>query len=118
MDLDLKKVAAFMRGAADEDLLDRVTLYRDQMEPAALDLFEGELSRRGYNDEEIVAHGADFGSDAIQNKDGTIARCNFCSRPAVRQARGWHKLWGKIPLFPRLFAYCRTHAPAPEPTAR
>ena len=117
MDLDLKKVAAFMRKTTDEDLLDRVTVYRDQMEPAALDLFEGELSRRGIDDTVIAEHGADFRSDALENPDGTIARCSFCGRPAVVQGRGWHRLWRRIPLFPRIFAYCRSHAPAPEPSA-
>jgi len=117
MELNLKKVAEFMRGAEDEDLLDRVTLYRDQMEPAALDLFENELSRRGYHREELAAHEADFASDAIRSTDGIFVRCSFCSRPAVRQARGWHRLWGRVPLFPRIFAYCRTHAPPPAPTA-
>ncbi len=117
MDLDLKKVAAFMRKTTDEDLLDRVTVYRDQMEPAALDLFEGELSRRGIDEAAVAEHGADFRSDALENSDGTIARCSFCGRPAVARARGWHRLWRRIPLFPRIFSYCRSHAPAPEPTA-
>ncbi len=117
MNLDLKKVAEFMRKADTEDLLDRVTVYRDQMEPAALDLFGGELSRRGIGRDEIAEHEADFRSDAIENADGTVARCSFCSRPAVMRGRGWHRLWRRIPVFPRLFAYCRSHAPAPEPTA-
>ena len=117
MDLDLKKVVAFMRKAEDEDLLDRVTVYRGEMEPAALDLFEGELSRRGFTRDMMAEHGVDFRSDAIENADGTIARCSYCARPAVVQGRGWHRLWKRIPLFPRIFAYCRTHAPEPEPTA-
>ena len=117
MDLDLKKVAEFMRRTTDEDLLDRVTLYREQMEPAALDLFEGELSRRGFDREEIAAHEADFGRDALRDGEGGFARCHFCGRPAVHRGRGWHRLWGRIPVFPRLFATCRRHAPPPEPTA-
>ena len=117
MDLDLKKVAAYMRKAGVEELLDRVTVYRVEMEPAALDLFEGELSRRGVSEVKIAEHGADFRSDAIENADGTIRRCSYCGRPAVVQGRGWHRLWRRIPLFPRIFAYCRDHAPAPEPTA-
>jgi len=117
MELNLKKVAEFMRKAEDEDLLDRVTLYRDQMSRRQLDLFENELSRRGYHREEIAAHDADFRSDAIENKDGTVVRCSFCSRPPCGRRAAGTPL-GKIPLFPRFFAYCRNHAPAPEPTAR
>ncbi len=116
MNLDLKKVAEYMRKADLEDLLDRVTVYRDDMEPAALDLFEGELSRRGVNRAAIAEHDVDCRSDAIQNADGTIAHCSFCSRPAVMQGRGWHRLWRRIPIFPRIFAYCRSHAPT-VPTA-
>jgi hypothetical protein len=36
-------------------------------------------------------------------------RCSFCDRPAIRQARGWHRLFGRVPVFPRVLAYCAFH---------
>ena len=45
--LDLDRVRANVGKAATADLLERVTVYRDGMEPAALDLIETELRRRG-----------------------------------------------------------------------
>jgi hypothetical protein len=110
MKLDLKRVAEYIRRAATEELLDRVTVYREGMEPAALDLMEGELDRRGVTREEIAAHGARRRETAIFLADGTAMRCSFCDRPAVKQARGWHRLFGLVPIFPKLFAYCEIHS--------
>lgn len=111
MDFDLKRVAEFIRGADTEELLDRVTVYREGMEPAALDLMEGELDQRGITREEIAAHDAKQRENAIMLSDGTAMRCSFCNRPAVVQARRWHRLFGRIPIFPRVFAYCAFHSP-------
>ena len=116
MRLDLKRIAAYVRKAQTEELLDRVTIYRDGMEPAALDLMEGELDRRGVSREDIADHDQQRRETAILLPDGTALRCNFCDRPAVVQARGWHKLFGRVPVFPRVFARCELHsgkAPAP-----
>src|SRR5262245_57667268 len=109
MRLNLKRVAEFIRRADTEELLDRVTVYREGMEPAALDLMEGELDRRGVTREEIAEHDAARRETAIMLPDGTAPRCSFCERPAVVRARGWHKLFGRVPVFPRIFAYCALH---------
>ncbi len=109
MRLDLKRVAEFIRRADTEELLDRVTVYREGMEPAALDLMEGELDRRGVTREDIAEHDAERKATAIMLPDGTALRCSFCSRPAVVSGRGWHKLFGRVPIFPRIFAYCSVH---------
>ncbi len=106
---DLKRVAAYIRQADTEELLDRVTVYRAGMEPAALDLMEGELDRRGVSREAIAAHEAERRRYAIFLPDGCAVPCSFCSRPACERGWGWHRLWGRIPLFPRLFARCPLH---------
>ena len=111
MRLDLQRVAEFIRRAETEELLDRVTIYRDGMEPAALDLMEGELDRRGISRQEIADHDEDRRATALFRPDGTAVRCSFCYRPAVHQERGWHKLFGRVPIFPRLFARCVIHSP-------
>jgi hypothetical protein len=110
MRLDLRRIAEFIRRASTEELLDRVTIYREGMEPAALDLMEGELDRRGVTREYIAEHDGERRANAIMLPDGTALRCSFCCRPAIIQARGWHKLFGKVPIFPRLFARCAIHS--------
>lgn len=110
MEFNLKRVAEYIRGADTEDLLDRVTVYRDGMEPAALDLMEGELDRRGVTREEIAAHDARHRANAIMLPDGTAMRCSFCNRPAVARALRFHRLLGLVPVFPMRFAYCAAHA--------
>ena len=116
MGFDLRRVAEFIRRADTEELLDRVTVYREGMEPAALDLMEGELDRRGVTRADIAEHAAERWRSAIRLPDGTALRCSFCARPAVVQARGWHRLFGVVPLFPRLFASCEAHRPKETPT--
>jgi hypothetical protein len=112
---DLRKVAEYVHSADTEELLDRVTVYREGMEQVALDLMEGELDRRGVTREQIAEHAAARWATAIRLPDGTALRCNFCNRPAVVKATGWHRLFGRIPIFPRLFAYCTIHDPRPKP---
>ena len=114
MEFDLKKVAEYIHRAESEDLLDRVTVYRDGMEPAAVDLMEGELARRGVRPADIEDHDRRRRETAIMLPDGTAMRCSFCDRPAVIQARGWFRLWRKIPVFPWVFAYCETHRAPPD----
>ncbi len=137
MDLDLKTVAAFIRKAETEELLDRVTVYRDGMEPAAVDLMENELARRGYKPDAIAEHGRQRRETVLFHEDGTAIACSLCRRPAVVRIRGWYrigarsgfyaatdsmvpnviqlvgrKLLGWLPLFPWTFFYCDEHAPA------
>jgi hypothetical protein len=116
MELNLRRVAEFIRRADTEELLDRVTVYREGMEPAALDLMEGELDRRGVSRAEIAEHDARRRETAIMLPDGTAMRCSFCSRPAVVQMRRWHRLFRVVPVFPKMFAYCEVHT-APKPPA-
>lgn len=109
--LDLKRVAAFVRSAETEELLDRVTVYRAGMEPAALDLMEAELDRRGVTRSDIVDHHiARREQGAILLPDGTALRCSLCARPAVERRWRWHRLFGVVPLFPRKLARCEVHA--------
>ena len=107
MDFKLDRIRQNAQAAATEDLLDRITVYRDGMEPAAIEVIEAELDRRGVGAEQIRAH-ANRRSGVVRSH-GVAQRCSFCDRPAVTRAWGWHRLWGKIPLVPRLFWYCEAH---------
>jgi len=115
MRMDLRRIAEFIRRAETEELLDRVTVYREGMEPAALDLMEGELDRRGVTRAGIANHDAERRRTAIMLPDGTAARCSYCYRPAIVEARGWHRLFGVLPIFPKLFAYCSVHHQLKQP---
>lgn len=110
-ELDLRKIADYVRRADTEELLDRVTIYRDDMEPAAVDLMEGELARRGLSPEDIADHDRWRRESAVLRGDGTALRCSFCDRPAVWRGWGWHRLWGWVPVFPRVLTRCEVHQP-------
>jgi hypothetical protein len=110
MRLDLSVVARNIRQADTEDLLDRVTVYRDDMEGAALDLIEGELDRRGVGRDEIAAHQREREATALRRPDGSFVRCTFCDRPAVLRAWGWRPGHWLIPYVPGPFRYCGEHA--------
>jgi hypothetical protein len=109
MDLNLERVAKNVRRAETEDLLDRATVYRDGMEPGALELIDAELERRGLTPWEVSQHEERRRETMIELADGTAMRCSFCDRPAVSRGWGWHRLWGLVPVFPRLFARCADH---------
>lgn len=111
MRLDLEKVRSNAQAASTEDLLDRVTVYRAGMEPQAVEVIEAELRQRGVPVEAIEQYAARREREVIQRPDGTAARCSFCPRPAVAEGSGWHRLWGRLPVFPRHFFYCEEHRP-------
>src|SRR5215471_320865 len=97
--LDLEKVRANVKNAATEDLLDRATVYRAGMEPAALEIIDAELRSRGVSEEATAAHAARRGAGVLDD-DGLPMKCEKCRGPAVARVWVWHRLWGVLPLFP------------------
>lgn len=112
MNFDLKTVAEFVRKAEKEDLLDRVTVYRDGMEPAAVDLMENELWRRGVTPDEVAHHAEGRRERLVVSNDGHAVRCRYCERPAVSRRWGWYRIRGKVPVLPWLLSRCAVHDPA------
>lgn len=108
---DIEKVKRNVRQAETEDLLDRITVFRTGMEPAAIEVIEEELRRRGVSEGEVHSHEAERLKSTHLLHDGTAARCTFCHRPATAEGWGWHKLWGVVPVFPRFCYYCDQHRP-------
>jgi hypothetical protein len=108
--LDLERVRANVRSADTEDLLDRATVYRAGMEPAALELIEEELRSRGVGAAELADHAARR-EGAVLADEGWAISCSRCRRPAVTLRWGWHRLWGLVPIFPRRLAFCEQHRP-------
>lgn len=109
LDFDPKRFRKLAQDMSSEELMDRVTVYRSGMEPEAVEIIEAELARRKIGQLEIDAHAARRRETAFFRPDGTAVRCSFCDRPAVGQRWGWQWIWGKIPAFPRRFAYCEEH---------
>jgi hypothetical protein len=96
------------RKADTEDLLDRATVYRDEMEPEALRLIDAELAARAITVEQVREH-LEARRSALTRPDGAIQKCAFCHRPALSREWRWHLLFGKIPVFPRRVARCLEH---------
>ena len=105
---DLNRVRQNAGGATTEDLLDRLTVYRAGLEPAAIEVIEAELDKRGIGEDEIRAH-AEFRRARVVMQGMVARKCSFCERPAIGRKWGWHKLWKRVPLFRRVFWYCELH---------
>lgn len=104
-----ERIRANIHQATTEDLLDRATVFRDGMEADALDCIEHELRERGVNRDTIAEHERKRRETARFDAHGIALTCHRCSRPAVVQTRGWHRLWGIVPLFRRRFLWCDEH---------
>lgn len=91
--------------------MDRMTVWRDQLEPAAVEIIAAELRQRGVGPEAIEAHRQQRAAAGIQGSDGIAWKCSFCGKPARGRRWGWHRLWGWLPVFPRKFACCADHDP-------
>jgi hypothetical protein len=112
MKFDSQKVWANARQATTEDLLDRVTVFREGMEPEGLAILEAELRGRGVTQDVIETHGRMRGETCLRTPDGTALKCSFCHKPAVVEGWGWLRfLWGMVPIFPRRLRYCQEHRP-------
>lgn len=108
MEFNLDRVRNNVQSASTEDLLDRVTVYRDGLEPEALPVILEELRTRGYSPEAIVEHEKQRGEVLFDDR-GIAQKCSECDRPAVVREWGWHQLFGKLPVFPRAFWRCEVH---------
>jgi hypothetical protein len=115
MHFDPTKVLVNARAADTDELLDQVTAYRAGMEPDAIVLFEMELHRRGVTAEQIALHARQY-ENCLRAPNGSALICSWCRRPAVGVAWDWHRLWDKIPVFPRRFRFCSEHGPSTNTT--
>src|SRR5688572_4439833 len=114
MDFDLGRVRENVRQATTEDLLDRATVYRTALEPAALPVVLEELRARGVSPEAVVAH-EQARQGIVPAPDGAARKCSHCTRPAVTREWGWHYYFGRFPFYPRLFYRCEVHRRQPAP---
>jgi DNA-binding IclR family transcriptional regulator len=103
-------VLAWTKRAADEELLDRATALRDELEPAAVDLLLAELADRGFSATDVANHGAARAAVWVRRPDGSVPRCWRCSAPATDRVRQWWKLFGLLPVVPVRRPVCPRHA--------
>ena len=110
--MDLARIREDARRTSTENLLDRVTVYRGEMESAAVAIIESELDARGVRSAEVEAHVAMSERDGLfRRPDGSVVRCNVCPRPATDRRWRWHRLWGWfLPLVPWFVPLCKEHA--------
>ncbi len=111
MKLELDRVRANVRGATTEDLLDRATVYREGMEPEALEIIDAELRTRGVTPEAVAAHEQGRAGGLVRGPEGQPRTCVKCHRPATWEGWVWGRLWWVLPLFPRQAACCEEHRP-------
>jgi len=109
MRLNRDKVLANARRAPTDDLLNRVTVFREGMEPEAIEIIEAELASRGVTPEEILQHHRTLKHRVLKDEAGIARSCSRCHRPATEAEVGWHRLLGLLPLFKRTFYYCDEH---------
>jgi hypothetical protein len=114
MEFDLDRVRANVRAAATEDLLDRATVYRAGLEPQAVPVVLEELKARGVTAEAVVQH-EQARAGVMYDRTGTACSCDLCPKPAVAEEWGWHRMFGKVPVFPRLFQVCEDHRRKGDP---
>lgn len=108
MELNLDRVRRNVQAATTEDLLDRLTVYREGMEEEAIEIIVAELDRRGVDDERIRTHAAMRGQ-VLMNGD-VAARCSYCDRPAIAHRWGLRRMFNVVPLLPWRFRVCQVHA--------
>jgi len=109
MSFDPQRVRANSQNSSTEDLMDRITVWRDELEPAAVEIIAAELLRRGLGPEAVEAHRQRREADGVHRSDGIAWKCSFCGKPARDRRWGWQRFWGWLPVFPRKFACCALH---------
>jgi hypothetical protein len=108
MEFNLERLRANVKKATTEDLLDRATVYRTGLEPEAMPVILEELRVRGVTPDAIVRHEEDR-REILVDPAGVAQTCAKCHRPAVTREWGWHFMFGRVPLFPRMFYLCEEH---------
>ncbi len=106
---DDAKLQAFISQCDTEELIDRVTAYRSGMEPLAIESIERELHKRGITAAQIADYREKCLRTCLFLPDGTAKMCSFCRSPAIKEGWGWHRVLGKVPIFPRPMRSCEKH---------
>jgi len=112
MSFDPEQVRDNVRKAETEDLLDRLTVYRAEMDEEALGIIEAELLGRGVTEEQVRHHEERRAREVLWEGPGLAYRCTVCHKPAVARGWRWQRLFWLVPLFPRRAYFCAEHRPS------
>ncbi len=110
---DEQKFLANIRRAETDDLLNRVTVERWGMDPDAVRWIKEELASRDVTPAMILDYETQF-EGCLRDEQGRWVICSYCRKPAVVRCWGWHRLWKRIPIFPRVVSMCKDHAAKPN----
>jgi hypothetical protein len=105
-----QRIKANVHAATTGDLLDRATVYRNGLEPEALELIEEELRQRGVTVAQQVEHATQY-IGVLHGPDGLVLYCDYCEYLVPAVWRGWQWYWyaGLVPLFPIRVSLCAKH---------
>jgi hypothetical protein len=106
---NMDRIRENIQSASTEDLLDRVTAFRQGMEPEAVRIAERELANRGVTAEAIARHREGYRGKLLVDEDGLPYCCSQCHRPAEGHRVSWVRLFWLVPLFPILRKVCSKH---------
>jgi hypothetical protein len=109
MEISPAKLLAHVAQMDQEELLDRVTVFREVMRPDAVEVMEAELARRGIGPDEIHQHHRQIKHRVLRDSHGIPAQCSWCERAAVEKREDFHKFWRLIPVAKRIWYYCDRH---------
>lgn len=116
MHFDADRVRENAKRADTPDLLDRVTVYRAEIDERAYPIIIQELRTRGITATDVMTHEESRG-EHLKHPAGYVQKCSLCPQPAMTTARGWFRLFGLVPFIPRTVYLCQTHAPQPTPAS-
>lgn len=116
MEFDPDRVRKNASLAETADLLERVTIQRDELEPEALAIIMQELLSRNIRPEAVVNFEC-LRSQAIYDSNGNPRLCRYCRRPAIFTQKGWFKLFRFVPIFPITEYCCAAHTRRIDETA-
>jgi len=114
MNVEKERQLIRIRDAETQDLMAEATIYRPGMEQDALREIDAELRDRGVTPAELLDYAAERQPNLLLDGYGLPWQCSFCKQPAESEGWGWHRMWGKVPVLPRWFRWCRTHVPRNE----
>ena len=96
MQLDLEKVRIYAKKADNRALLDRVTVFQQGMEPAAIEIIKIELFQRGISPSDISQHESIYKDLVIRGSEGMPRLCKKCALPAISLAHSYPQLSGGV----------------------
>ena len=108
MDTIHEQVRKFAALAETNDLIERVTIQRDDLDPEALTIIMQELLSRNIS-AETVSEYEKSRDKFLYDSQGKPRLCNICGRPAISSIKSWLKFLRIVPIMPITEYCCEAH---------